>query len=245
MWQNIRELILRTAGIFKKNRREHELSEELESHLALKQARYQNEGAASSDASHQAHRDFGGLERWKERCRDAATMRPLEDLQRDLRLAFRMLRKSRIFTCVAVATLSAAISANTTIFSLINTVLLKAVEIPHSDRLALLRIRPGDYGYAFNYPWFKNIEKESPGVMQAFAFASRNLRLKTSGAAEDLPAQLVSGSYFPILQVAPVLCRYITPQDDRPGLPMARSLLSVARFGVRASAQTKTSSDAS
>jgi predicted permease len=83
----------------------------------------------------------------------------------------------------------------------------------------LLRIRPGDYGYAFNYPWFKRIEKESSGIMHAFAFASRTLRLKTASSTEDLPAQLVSGSYFPTLQVAPVLGRYITPRDDRPGTP--------------------------
>ena len=219
MWQTLREFVLRTAGILKKNRRERELSEELEFHLALKQARYRNQGAASREASHQAHRDFGGLERWKERCRDAATIRPLEDLQRDLRLAFRMLRKSPIFTCVAVATLAAAISANTTIFSLMNAVLLKAVEVPHADRLALLRIRPGKYGYSFSYPWFKSVEKESAGVMRVFGFESLSLHWKTENGVEDLSAQLVSGNYFPILGVAPVLGRYITPQDDRPGTP--------------------------
>ncbi len=230
MWQNIREFVLRTAAIFKKRRRDRELSEELEFHLALKQDRYHKNGASSSDASQQAHRDFGGLERWKERCRDAATVRPLEELARDLRLAFRMLRKSPIFACVAVATLAAAISANTTIFSLMNAVLLKAVEIPHSDRLALLRIRPTDYGYSFNYPWFKNIEKQSSGVMQVFAFFSRSLHLKTSSGAEDLPVQLVTGSYFPTLQVAPILGRYITPQDDRPGTPNGQAAVITGAF---------------
>jgi hypothetical protein len=84
------------------------------------------------EAAYQAYRDFGGLERWKERCRDVSTIRFVEDLQRDLWLAFRMLRKSPIFSCVAVATLTAAIGANTTIFSLINAVLLKPVDVPHT-----------------------------------------------------------------------------------------------------------------
>jgi predicted permease len=219
MWQNIREFILRTAGLFNRNRREQELSEELEFHLALKQAQYQKGGAGPAESTHRARQDFGGLERWKERCRDASTIRPLEDLRRDLRLAIRMLRKSPTFTCVAVATLAAAISANTTIFSLMNAVLLKSVEVPRPDRLALLRIHPGEYGYAFNYPWFKRIEKESSSLMQTFAFAGRALRLKTGSGAEDLPTQLVSGSYFSALKVAPVLGRSITPQDDRPGTP--------------------------
>ena len=219
MWQSIREFVLRLAGIYKGSRRERELFEELEFHLALKQAHHQKHGATYSESASEAHRDFGGLERWKERCRDAGTISPLEDLQRDVHLAVRMLRKSPVFTCVAVTTLAAAIGANTTIFSLIDAILLKAIEVPHADRLALLRIRPGDYGYSFSYPWFKRIQKESSGIMRVFAFTTNNLRLKTSGGAEELPAQLVSGSYFPTLGIAPVLGRYITPQEDRPGTP--------------------------
>src|SRR5690242_9973158 len=123
MWQSIREFILRAAGIFRKRRREREIAEELEFHLALKEAGCRQNGAAPSEAIYQARRDFGGLERWKERCRDVSAIPIMEDLQRDLSLAFRMLRKSPIFTCIAIATLTAAIGANTTIFSLINAVL--------------------------------------------------------------------------------------------------------------------------
>ena len=104
MWQSIREFILRAAGIFTTRRREREIAEELEFHLALKEASRGQNGVAPSDAAHQARRDFGGLERWKERCRDASTIRVVEDLQRDLWLAFRMLRKSPTFTYIAIAT---------------------------------------------------------------------------------------------------------------------------------------------
>jgi macrolide transport system ATP-binding/permease protein len=113
IWQNLREFVLRIAGIFRKKRREAELSEELEFHLALKQSRYQADGAASSDGSYQARRDFAGLERWKERCRDARGMRPLEDFERDLQLGVRVLRKAPIFTRVAIQMSSAGNSPST------------------------------------------------------------------------------------------------------------------------------------
>lgn len=219
MWESIRELILRAAGIFRKRRREREIAEELDFHLALKEASCRQDGDAPSDAIYQARRSFGGLERWKERCRDVSTIRVVEDLQRDLWLAFRMLRKSPIFTCIAIATLTAAIGANTTIFSLTNAVLLKSVNVPRADRLILLRVQPGDYGYGFNYPWFRRIEKESSSLMQVFGFVRRNLRLTTLSGVEDVSGQLVSGAYFTALQVAPKMGRYILPRDDRPGIP--------------------------
>lgn len=219
MWQSIREFILRAAGIFRTRRREREIAEELEFHLALKEATCRENEVDPSDAFYQARRDFGGLERWKERCRDASTIRFVEDVQRDLGLAFRMLRKSPIFTCIAIAILTAAIGANTTIFSLLNAVLLKSVNVPRADRLILLRVQPGDYGYGFNYPWFRRIEQDSSSLMQVFGFIRRDLRLTTLSGIEDVSGQLVSGTYFPALLVAPKMGRYIVPRDDRPGIP--------------------------
>jgi predicted permease len=219
MWQSIREFILRAAGAFRKRHRDREIAEELEFHLALKEASCRENEVASSDAVYQAHRDFGGLERWKERCRDASTIRFVEDLQRDLWLAFRTLRKSPIFSCIAIAILAAAIGANTTIFSLLNAVLLKSVNVPHADRLILLRVQPGEYGYGFNYPWFRRIEQDSSSLMQVFGFVRRDLRLTTLSGIEGVSGQLVSGAYFPVLRVAPKMGRYIVPRDDRPGIP--------------------------
>lgn len=79
MWQSIREFFLRAAGIFRTRRLEHELTDELEFHLALKEAKYREKGIAPLDAFYEARRDFGGVERWKERCRDVANISILED----------------------------------------------------------------------------------------------------------------------------------------------------------------------
>ena len=97
--------------------------------------------------------------------------------------------------------------------------LLKSVNVPRADRLILLRVQPGEYGYGFNYPWFRRIEQESSSLMQVFGFIRRDLRLTTPSGIEDVSGQLVSGTYFPALQVAPEMGRYIVPGDDRPGIP--------------------------
>jgi hypothetical protein len=87
-------------------------------------------------------------------------------------------------------TAAAAIGASTTIFSLLDAVLLKSVNVHRADRLILLRVQPGDYGYGFNYPWFRCIEQESSSLMQVFGFLRRSLRLTTLSGIEDVSGNL-------------------------------------------------------
>src|SRR6185437_6630150 len=104
-------------------------------------------------------------------------MRPLEDFGRDLALAIRMLRKTPAFTAVALITLGLAIGTNTAIFSLIDAVLLRPLNVPEANRLTLLRIQPDDFGYAFNYPLFKYVERHAEVFSQVFAFSNRDLQV--------------------------------------------------------------------
>ena len=71
-----------------------------------------------------------------------------------------------------------------------NAVLLKSVDVPRADRLILLRVQPGDYGYGFNYPWFRRIEHESSGLMDVFGFARRSVRLTTASGNEEISGNL-------------------------------------------------------
>jgi hypothetical protein len=219
-WQDVRESLLRVARLLQRNRRDRELTEELEFHLALKQQKYiQTNGLAPQQAATQALRDLGGLERWKEVCRDVARFRAIEEFGRDLVLAARLLRKAPVFTLVAVFTLTAAIGANTAIFSLLNAILLKPLMVPEADRLAILRIQPDQFGYTFNYPLYKQLELRARPLFRTFAFTGRDLQLHTNEGVERVAGQLVSGEYFSALQVHPQLGRWIGPSDDRPGAP--------------------------
>jgi len=200
--------------------KERELSEELEFYRALKERKYRELGLSPQQAADQAQRDFGGYEKFKELCREVGRWRWLDDLARDLTLAFRTLRKSPVFTAVALITLTLAIGANTAIFSLMNELLLKTVPVPDPQKLAILSVRPADaFGYSLSYPLFKQIEQQSASVMQAFAFGGDDLQWHSPNGAEQVQGQLVSGNYFPALGVQPAQGRWITPADDKRGAP--------------------------
>lgn len=210
-WQDLREGYFRVIGLLGRHRHERELSEELEFHMAMK-----IKGGQSAD---QAKRDFGGVEKWKEVCRDVGRFRPVEELGRDLLLALRMLRKAPVFTAVALVTLTLAIVANSAIFSLINGLMLKSVAVPNANRLTVLRIQPDDFGYALCYPLFQVMEEHSTGMMRMFAFSDRPVHVRGNEGIETVAGELVSGHYFAALGLKPQLGRWINPHDDRPGTP--------------------------
>jgi len=200
--------------------KERDLQDEIRFHQAMKERKYRQLGLTPREASDQAKRDFGGYEKFKELCREVGRWRWFDDLARDLTLALRTLRKSPIFTAVALITLTFAIGANTAIFSLMNELLLKTVPVPDPQTLAMLSLRPADtFGYILSYPLFKQTGQQSASVMQAFAFAADDLQWHGPNGVEEVQGQLVSGNYFPALGVQPSLGRWITPADDQRGAP--------------------------
>ncbi len=151
-----------------------------------------------------------------------------------------MLRKSPLFTVVALVTLTLAIGANTAIFGLMNAVMLKALPVPDADRLVLLAQPQERSGYSFHYPLFQRIERQSEPVVDLFGFSRRNVQLHNNEGISIVQGVLVTGYYFRALRVQPALRRWIGPDDDRPGAPHGAVAVVSNRFW-----RTRLSSEAS
>jgi predicted permease len=139
---------------------------------------------------------------------------------RDLKHAFRVLRKNPGFTCVVVLTLGLGIGANTAIFSLMDQVLLRALPVREPGELVLLD-GPGAFrGKTFNdqtfsYPMYKDFRDRTEvfsGVLARFPMA---VTVVWNGESERVSGDLVSGNYFEVLGVRPAVGRLFNAADDR------------------------------
>ncbi len=146
----------------------------------------------------------------------------MENLLADLRLAFRVLRKSPGFTAIAVAALALGIGANTAIFSVINVVLLKPLPYPDAGRIMTVTRGYPDFqgGGSTSVPKF-NIWKQNDVFesMAAYDFAGPGMNVGGTDHPEQVKGIHVSAQYFRVFGVAPVIGRTFTAQEDSPNGP--------------------------
>src|SRR5436853_4986477 len=146
----------------------------------------------------------------------------------DLRFAFRTLRKSPLFTSVAVLSLALGIGANTAIFSLIDQIILQLLPVRNPEELVLLTARGSHYGSntgsnSISYPMYQDFRDRNEVFRGMFCRYGTVFNLTSDGRTELVAGELVSGNYFPVLGVRAALGRVFTASDDlvQGGHPLA------------------------
>ena len=218
--KTLRAAFSRMAGLFDRDQRDAELQAELESHLQMHVDDYVRSGMTLEQARRQARIKLGGVERVTEAYREQRGLPFLETLAQDLRFAARGMRNNIGFTCVALLTLALGIGANTALFSVVNSVLLNPLPYPESERLVMIYSASKQFQHgSVSYPNYLDWERQSKSFSSMGAFRDDDWNLTGQGEAERLHGYMVSAGFFPTLEVAPVLGRLLSPEEDRLGSP--------------------------
>jgi putative ABC transport system permease protein len=200
-----------------------EVDDELRCHLEHLTEAYLAAGMPPEQASRQAVLAFGGVERAREQCREQRPGRFMETIVQDVRYGLRTLRKDLGFTTVVILTLALGIGANTAMFSVIRTVLLKPLEYRDPERLMRLVLavpRRNVPDQAFNEVRFEEMRSAAHSFSElGVSGPLENLTLSGGGEPEVVNAARVSANFLTILGTEPLLGRSFLPEEDRHGGP--------------------------
>ena len=196
----IGDLLLRLKAIVSRRQIEHELDEELQTHLELQTRKHLAAGFSMEEAQVKARCDFGAVELTKESCRDARRVNVVENLFQDFRYAFRGVRREPALTLIALFTLAICIAANTTVFSIMNSVMLRPLPYPTEEQLYWLSEQMGmNQAEAAIGSDYYSLREENRVFEDMAAYSPRTFNLTGVERPEQLNAAQVSPSFFKVL----------------------------------------------
>ena len=195
-----------------------DLSDEMRAHLELMTDDNLERGMPPGEACAAARRHFGNLTRTQERAREAWQFPRLETFLQDIRYGLRGIRKAPSFSLVVIFTLALGIGANTAIFSVVYSVLLRPLPYPHGERLVRLGESTAQAsGIAVTWGNFQHWRAENTTFEDMAAITGAGMTLTGRGDAVVVNTRLVTSSAFQLTGMTAMLGRLFIDADDRPG----------------------------
>jgi predicted permease len=227
--------------MFWRKRKQSDFHAEIEAHLALETEQLKEQGLSEEEARRAARRAFGNVTRAEERFYESGRWLRWDHLAQDLRFGLRMLAKNPGFTAVAILTLALGIGANTAIFSLIDSVMLRPLSVPDPQHLVVFTWEAhqipktnSSYGWSgcpsrasdpkeplytgcsFSYPVFEQMRAQKDIFAAVFAFGpGSQLGVNIDGNASFADGEFVSGDFFPALGIRAAFGRLLGASDER------------------------------
>jgi len=189
------------------------LREEIADHIALQTEENLRAGLSPIEARRQAMVKFGGIEAVKQDYRAERGFLFFDHLARDLRFAFRMLRKSPGFTCVALLTLALAIGANAVVFSALNDCILRPLNVPQPESFYGMQFCEANHN-AQSYPNFQDFRDRNRTLDGLAAYDMDQVGVDTGDNSSRAWLYEVSGNYFDVLRIRPYLGIFFHSPDE-------------------------------
>lgn len=216
----LRKLWRQARALFHGDRTDHELERELQFHLEMETEKNRQAGMTPAEARRTALVSFGGVERYKEECREVRRFRPLETLWQDVRFGGRILRRNPGFALLAILTLGLGIGANTAIFSVIYGVLLRPLPYQGGEQLVIVRQQTslaGSNNLGFSVKEIEDYRAQSRTLADVVEHHSMSFTLFGGAEPERIQTAVVSANFFEVMGVKPRLGRTFLPSDEAHG----------------------------
>src|SRR5215469_8922931 len=206
-------LFRRIRNLFRRSAVDCEIAAELDGHIQMRIESNIAGGMSPEEARRDALLRFGNSTSTKERVAASDTTLSLAAIARDLRYAFRQLRRSPGFALTAILTLALGIGANVVVFGVLNAIILRPLDLPHVDRL--VQVEQQHPGYITqSYPDYVDFRARNTAFSDMAAYRINETGMNAGGSPQQAWIYEVSGNYFDVLGVQPALGRLLHESDE-------------------------------
>ncbi len=202
---------LHWKSLFRRKQFEREMAEEFAFHRERRVQDLLKQGFSPEEAARRAQLEFGGTQRYNEECRESHRVHWFDELMRDVRYGFRTLSKSPAFAGTAVLSLALGIGMNTLVFSVFESLLLRPLPIAQPDRVVFVE---NANGVSHSFPNYREFRDNTAAFSGLVGYRISPMNLESSGNPQRVWGYLVTGNYFDLLGVKPVVGRFFHQQDD-------------------------------
>ncbi len=206
--------------MFRRKRSVDDFAEEIKAHLELEADELEHEGVSEEDARRRAKVEFGNAQAARERFYLRSRVEWLDNLVRDIRFAFRQLRKNPGFSIAAIAVLALGIGACVAVFAFVDAALIKP--LPYADPQRLVHVTESEVTSPkvnISYLDYLDWKRLNTVLTSMEVFTGWDALLSTPTGSEPVPAERVSAGFFRTLGVAPVLGRDFHSGEDALSAP--------------------------
>ncbi len=217
---------------WRRRRSADDFAEEIKSHLELEADELRREGLSADKARWAARREFGNVRAAQERFYMKGRWVWMDKLLRDIRFGLRSLRQSPGFAITAILTLALGMGANTAVFSVMNSVLLRSLPVRDPQQVVYVKTsgvphhgnQTGDWETSFSYPVYDALRQQTKVLSEVMVYvplAIGKLAVRLDAEPETAEGDIVSGNFFSGLGVRMERGHGFTEQDEKTHAPIA------------------------